>query len=170
MDNIWLKDFIAESERTWFRVFFAGKKTRRRSRDGAPLATLPPEFSSREKILKFFKRYWGQRLATQMLGNLPLTKRCGRLFVIRYDPGPLSARVRNVRLLCRTKKTIVAQTTLGGGPEGREFIVQVLSRGRDGKYAIRQRIGPRYDYRYYPPQVSRARGRTGVRALNVPRV
>ena len=85
-----VKKFITTAESQWFHVFYSGKKTRYRSADGAPLELLPPRFNSRRKIYRFFRMFWGKHLATQMLRNLPFKHRCGRLYVIGYDAGPMS--------------------------------------------------------------------------------
>lgn len=144
-----LKKFIKTAEGQWFHVFYAGKKTRYRTAYGTPLELLPPCFNSRRKIYRFFKRFWGNRLATQMLRNLPLTNRCRRLYVIAYDAGPMSVVVRAVRVMRHSKQTLTVLTKLTGGPEGRVCIVHVLARRKLDGYAIVKRHGPSYDFRYY---------------------
>ena len=151
------KRLIKSAEGQWLYVFYAGKKTRHRAKDGAPLELLPPRFESRRKIYRFFSMFWGKRLATQMLKNLPLKNRHGRLYVIAYDAGPMSVVVRKIRILCQTKCKLTILTQLTGGPEGRVYVVHSLVKSRAGRYVIARRTGPAYDFRYYKPQKHRAR-------------
>lgn len=144
-----LKKFIRKAEGQWFHVFYAGKQTRYRTAYGTPLELLPPRFNSRKKIYRFFRQFWGNRLAMQMLRNLPLTNRCRRLYVTAYDAGPMSVVVRAVRVMRRRKNTIRVQTKLTGGPEGKVYVVHVLARCKMGGNKIVERNGPPYDFRYY---------------------
>lgn len=150
--RITLKRFITTAKGQWLHVFYSGQKTRLRAADGAPLELMPQRFNSPRKSYLFFRRYWGVRLATQMVRNLPLRKRCGRLYVIAYDAGPMSVVVRIVRVVCRSTETLTVLTKLSGGPEGRVCVVHVLARRKLGGYAIVKRHGPSYDFRYYKPE------------------
>ena len=147
-----LKRFITTAEGQWLHVFYSGRKTRYRTAEGTPLELLPTRFNSREKIYRFFRLFWGKRLAEQMIGNLPLSRRCGCLYVIAYDAGPMSVVVRVVRVMCRSKQALAVLTKLSGGPEGRVGVIHVLARRKPGGYTIVKRHGPSYDFRYYKPE------------------
>lgn len=152
-----VKKFITTAEGQWLHVLYSGRKTRCRSADSAPLELLPPRFNSRRKIYRFFRLFWGRRLATQMLRNLPLKTHCGQLYVIAYDAGPMSVVVKAVRVLCRAKQTLLVLTKLVGGPEGGVYVVHNLIKRRMGSYIIARRIGPPYDFRYYKPETHRTK-------------
>lgn len=143
-----LTSFITRAEGQWLHVFYAGRKTKQHTADGTPLELMPKHLNSRRKIYQFFRLYWGKSLAKQMLRNLPLTYRCGRLHVIAYDAGPMSVVVRATRIVSRKGIELSVLTQLTGGPEGRVNVRHGLLRCRTGGYIIVKRQGPQYDFRY----------------------
>lgn len=158
-----LQRFISNAERQWFRVFFSGKKTRLRARDGAPLELLPKHLDTKKKIYSYFRRYWGRRIARRMIANMPFLERNGHLYVIAYDAGPVPIKVLSTKIICCSRRSLIVLARLGGIPGRPACIVYRLVKRNSGCFVIVERMGPRYDYRYYPPP--RANGSEAVRAF-----
>ncbi|UFJ39766.1 hypothetical protein LOK74_17145 [Brevibacillus humidisoli] len=76
--------FINRAEHVFEELYYAassmpGGKIQRD--DGLLYRQLPPRFSSREKVIAFFSRYWSRPLAVQMYDNLDTKIVNGRLYL-----------------------------------------------------------------------------------------
>lgn len=109
------QDFIVAAERAWLRVFDSGKLTQFKSPDGAPLLRLPMRWQSRRRIYNYFRRWWGPRLANNMLRNLPIVERGGSLYLAAYDIPPISLNVESVGVLNEETPLIRLSAILTGG-------------------------------------------------------
>lgn len=142
------RDFIKEAERAWLRVFDSGKRTPFCSPDGAPLLRLPMRWQSRRRIYNYFRRWWGPRLANNMLRNLPIYERGGNLYVAAYDVPPISLNVSQVEVERETDDTVWLQAILTGGFDEPLIIKYVVKKDRLTKhYMIVSRSDPQ-DFRY----------------------
>lgn len=147
------KDFIVAAERAWLNVFDAGKPTSLLSADGAPLLLLPPEFSTRRKIYSYFRRWWGPRLASNMLYNLPLCTRADRLYVIAYDIPPISLNVSKVTRIGEQPDGILLQTVLTGGFDEPLLVRHFLQIDPRTKALMITDRSDKEDFRYRPRTV-----------------
>ncbi len=151
IDNHALKDYITQAERAWLRVFDSGKPSHLHSPDGAPLRRLPRCWQSRQRIYAYFRRWWGPRLASHMLCNLPIFVRQGCLYVAAYDVPPISLNVREVQVVRERDGVIVVSTTLVGGFDEPWRVQHVLRRNPlDKRLMIVERSDPE-DFRYRVP-------------------
>lgn len=142
------RDYIADAEMAWFRVFDAGKPTKLKMPDGAPLTLMPPRFDARQKIYAFFRRWWGPRFASNMLNNLPLHEHGGRLCMIAYDFPPISMTPTAVSLEGREGDAYHLHATLCGGlPE--EHVDYLIVRNQlNHRMMIIRRSQAEADFRY----------------------
>lgn len=83
-----LKRFIENAESVWVEVFYSADTNRVIIVDGREYLRLPLRFSTRAKVLAYFRRYWGIVLSNRMFCNLLTVTRNGRLYVIAGDTGP----------------------------------------------------------------------------------
>ncbi len=142
------RDFIREAERAWLRVFDSGKRTAFLSPDGAPLLRLPVRWQSRRNIYNYFRRWWGPRLANNMLQNLPIFERGGSLYVAAYDVPPISLNVSKVEVLREKDDTVWLRATLTGGFDEPLIIRYVVKKdGLTKHYMITSRSDPQ-DFGY----------------------
>lgn len=123
--NLWI-EFLKEAEQAWLRIFDSGKRTNLVSPDGAPLRRLPIRWQSRRNIYYYFRRWWGPRLASNMLKNLPIFERGGTLYVAAYDVPPISLKVQNITEINDTnpKKVLLTAVLVGGFDE--PLIIQYI--------------------------------------------
>jgi len=148
-NNSLVKCLIHRAEKQWAYVFFSGKQTSLRSHDGAPLELLPYRFSTRGRILRYFQRYWSKKIACTMLKNLPLITRRGKLYAIAYDAGPLPIKPLAFAFVRACSAGVIIKVKYGGIPGRPIWVIYRLTKVC-GTYKITKRIGPKYDYRYYP--------------------
>lgn len=141
-------DYIANAELAWFRVFDAGKVTKKTMPDGAPLTVMPPRFNTRQKIYAYFRRWWGPRLACNMLNNLPLIEHGGKLYMIAYDFPPVSMTARSVHVTQADGNVIRLHATLYGGFPEEQIEYQVTYNQLPRRPMISRRSDAELDFRY----------------------
>lgn len=116
--------------------------------DGAPLTLMPPRFDTRRKIYAYFRRWWGPRLTSNMLSNLPLHEHGRSLCMIAYDFPPVSMTPKELPLVQEEGDSVRLQATLYGGlPE--EHVKYLLVRDQlSGRPMIIRRSDAEADFRY----------------------
>ncbi|MGI6357188.1 MAG: hypothetical protein ACOX2K_00580 [Bacillota bacterium] len=145
-DDRW-REFIAGAELAWFRVFSSSQTMRSTMPDGAPIGMLPGKFSTRRKIYRYFRLWFGPRLAKNMLANLPLIERQGRLCVIQFDFPPISMTPGQVKIERANAGTWRLHTTLSGGWPDEQIRYRVLACPECRPMIVR-RSGAYDDFRY----------------------
>lgn len=140
--------FIANAEMAWFRVFDSGATTRLASSDGAPLFCLPAALASRRQIYQYFRRWWGPRLAQNMLCSLPLLERSGHLYVIGYDFPPISMTAGPVGRESAEDGQLRLHTLLTGGFEDVPVRYRLQLSPFNRRYMIVSRWTADLDFRY----------------------
>lgn len=148
MSNKQWKDYIAGAELAWFKVFVAGEPTKMTTADGAPLYKMPIAFSSRNKIYAYFRRWWGPRLASNMVCNLPLTERNSQLYMIGYDFPPISLTAKDVEILSERRGSRRLHAVLSGGFEEEHVTYLVRDSPLHLKSMIINRSASADDFRY----------------------
>lgn len=143
------KDFITDAERAWLRVFDSGRKTGFCSPDGAPLLRLPVRWQSRRRIYNYFRRWWGPRLANNMLRNLPIFERGGSLYVAAYDIPPISLNVSKVAVAEEKDDTVWLEAILSGGFDEPLAVKYVVKRHGLTKHFMVVSRSDFSDFRYH---------------------
>lgn len=139
--------FINSAESQWIAVFDSSLNGPSIFVDGDEYKRLPLRFSTRGKILAYFKRNWSARFSAIMLCNLKPILYKTRLYEIVADPGPVPAFVVGLRILSQTDASIRVRASLSGSDVGNESIVYTLSK-TGGRLRIVNRSGRERDYRY----------------------
>jgi hypothetical protein len=101
-----LKALIDAAEGVWFEVFYSGDDNESVSVGGWEFYLLPLKFSTKEKIIAYFRRYWGATMSNRMFCNLYTIKRNNRLYVLAGDPGIFTTIPRRVKVTSRTATRI----------------------------------------------------------------
>lgn len=102
-----LKTFIATAERAWFNVYdSADDRFIVTDAEGTEYKRLPLRFSTRAKVIAYFRRYWGITMSNIMFCNLKSITRNNRLYVIVGDTGTVSFIPRRIRVTNRTSTRI----------------------------------------------------------------
>lgn len=65
-----LQAFIAAAEKVWFEVYDSADSRRVIHVDGADYYRLPVRFSTRAKVISYFRKYWGITMSNTMFCNL----------------------------------------------------------------------------------------------------
>ncbi|WP_438497366.1 DL-endopeptidase inhibitor IseA family protein [Paenibacillus sp. IHBB 3054] len=101
-----LKAFIAAAEMAWFNVYDSANDNRVIIVDGTEYKQLPLRFSTRAKVIAYFRRYWGIAMSNRMFCNLFTVTRNNRLYVIVGDTGVIPSIPRRIRVTSRTATRI----------------------------------------------------------------
>ncbi|WP_310832627.1 DL-endopeptidase inhibitor IseA family protein [Paenibacillus pedocola] len=101
-----LKDLIDAAEGVWFEVFYSGDGNKAITVGGNEYHLLPLRFSTRVKVISYFRHYWGIAMSNRMFCNLHTIRRNNRLYVIVGDPGIFTTIPRRVRVTSRTATRI----------------------------------------------------------------
>lgn len=101
-----LKAFIAAAERAWFNVYDSADDNRVILVDGDEYKQLPLRFSTRAKVIAYFRQYWGVAMSNRMFCNLQTVSRNNRLYVIVGDTGIIPFIPRRIRVTSRTSTRI----------------------------------------------------------------
>ncbi|QJD85340.1 hypothetical protein [Cohnella herbarum] len=139
--------FINRAESQWIAVYDSSLNGPSIFIDGDEYKRLPLRFSTRGKILAYFKRNWNARLSAIMLCNLKPILYKTRLYEIVADPGPVPTFVVSLRIVNQTESSIRVRASLSGSDEGNETILYTLSKA-GGRLRIVNRSGRERDYRY----------------------
>ncbi len=142
------RDFIADAELAWFRVFDSVRLLKTKTPEGTPVGALPKRFASRRKIYAYFRRWFGPGLASNMLANLPLIERQDKLCVIQYDWPPVSMTAGQVQIKSSGEGTWRLHTTLTGGWPDEQIDYQVIYNPVGCRPMIVRRSGAYDDFRY----------------------
>lgn len=101
-----LKALIAAAERAWFNVYDSASDRRIIVVDGAEYKMLPLRFSTKAKVIAYFRRYWGSKMSNRMFCNLQTVTRNNRLYTIVGDTGIIPFIPRRLRVDSRTASRI----------------------------------------------------------------
>jgi hypothetical protein len=142
-----LTAFINRAEKQWITVFDSSMNGPSIFINGDEYKRLPLRFSTKGKILAYFRRFWSARFSAIMLCNLKPIVHKGRLYEIVADPGPVPTFVVSLRILSQTAARIRVKAILSGGDDGNETIHYTLSKA-GGRLTITSRSGRAGDYRY----------------------
>lgn len=142
------KDFIIDAERAWLRVFDSGKRSSFYSPDGAPLLRLPIRWQSRRRIYNYFRRWWGPRLANNMLRNMPIYERGGSLYVAAYDVPPISLNISEVEVHKDKDDIVWLNAVLTGGFDEPLIIKYVVKKHTLTKHYMIVSRSDTDDFRY----------------------
>lgn len=123
-----LKALIDAAEGVWFEVFYSGDFNQEITVGGREYYLLPLQFSTKEKVITYFRRYWGVTMSNRMFCNLYTIKRNNRLYVIAGDPGIFTTIPRRVRVTSRTPTRIKVTAVLSMSEDYDEetMVVQYL--------------------------------------------
>ncbi len=102
-----LKTFIAMAEKVWFTVYdSADDRFIVTDEDGTEYKRLPLVFSTKAKVIAYFRRYWGITMSNIMFCNLKSISRNNRLYVIVGDTGTVSFIPRRIKVTGRSSTRI----------------------------------------------------------------
>ncbi|UQZ36059.1 hypothetical protein C2I18_22515 [Paenibacillus sp. PK3_47] len=101
-----LKAFIAAAEMAWFDVYDSADEFRVITVGGAEYKRLPLKFSTRAKVIAYFRKYWGTAMSNRMFCNLQTVTRNNRLYVIVGDTGTIPFIPRRITVRSRTASRI----------------------------------------------------------------
>ncbi|CQR54942.1 DL-endopeptidase inhibitor IseA family protein [Paenibacillus riograndensis] len=101
-----LKAFIATAETAWFNVYDSADINRVITVGGVEYKQLPLRFSTKAKVIAYFRRYWGVDMSNRMFCNLQTVSRNNRLYVIVGDTGLVSFIPLRIRVTERTATRI----------------------------------------------------------------
>lgn len=102
-----LKTFIATAERAWFTVYdSADDRFIVTDEDGTEYKRLPFVFSTKAKVIAYFRRYWGITMSNIMFCNIKSISRNNRLYVIVGDTGTVSFIPRRIKVTGRSSTRI----------------------------------------------------------------
>lgn len=107
-----LKALIDAAEGVWFEVFYSGDLNEAITVGDREYYLLPLKFSTKEKVITYFRRFWGVTMSNRMFCNLYTIKRNNRLYVIAGDPGIFTTIPRRVRVTNRTSTRIKVTAVL----------------------------------------------------------
>lgn len=120
-----LKAFIAAAERAWFDVYDSADESRVILVDGTEYKQLPLRFSTRSKVIAYFRQYWGVSMSSRMFCNLQSITRNNRLYVIVGDTGIIPFVPRRIRITSRTSTRIRVTAVLSADEAADEDIERV---------------------------------------------
>ncbi|CAH1190227.1 hypothetical protein PAECIP111892_00067 [Paenibacillus auburnensis] len=123
-----LKALIDAAEGVWFEVFYSGDLNEAITVGNREYYLLPLKFSTKEKVITYFRRFWGVTMSNRMFCNLYTIKRNNRLYVIGGDPGIFTIIPRRVRVTSRTATRIKVTAVLSMSEDYDEetMVVQYL--------------------------------------------
>lgn len=101
-----LKAFIAAAERVWFNVYDSADVNRVITVGGVEYMRLPLRFSTRAKVIAYFRQYWGIAMSDRMFCNLQTVSRNNRLYVIVGDTSIIPFVPLRIRVTGRTATRI----------------------------------------------------------------
>ena len=102
-----LKTFIATAEKVWFTVYdSADDRFIVTDEDGTEYKRLPLVFSTKAKVIAYFRRYWGINMSNIMFCNLKSISRNNRLYVIVGDTGTVPFIPRRIKVTGRSSTRI----------------------------------------------------------------
>ncbi|AIQ68230.1 DL-endopeptidase inhibitor IseA family protein [Paenibacillus graminis] len=111
-----LKAFIATAEAAWFNVYDSADINRVITVGGVEYKRLPLRFSTRAKVIAYFRQYWGIAMSNRMFCNLQTVSRNNRLYVIVGDTGLVSFIPLRIRVTERSATRIRLTAVLSADP------------------------------------------------------
>ncbi|MFF2093817.1 DL-endopeptidase inhibitor IseA family protein [Paenibacillus sp. NPDC058174] len=145
-----LRTLINKAEQAWFVVYYSASTRKVIRINGNEYAQLPLRFSTRSKVLAYFKRYWSSQISSTLFCNLKTISYKGRLYVIVGDPGPVPVEVVSLLIKNETSRYLLVRTSLSGDPDSNHIVYYRIHKQTDGKLMITKRISAYLDYRYMP--------------------
>ncbi|GGG82606.1 DL-endopeptidase inhibitor IseA family protein [Paenibacillus radicis (ex Gao et al. 2016)] len=145
-----LRTLINRAEQSWFVVYNSASDRKVILINGNEYAQLPLRFSTRSKVLAYFKRYWSSQASNTLFCNLKTIVYKGRLYVIVGDPGPVPDEVVSLLVKSETSRYLFVRTSLSGDPDRNYIVYYRIHKQTDGKLMITKRISDYLDYRYLP--------------------
>lgn len=140
-----LRRFINQAELQWYNVVEASRSGKVIVIGGTDYYQLPLRFSTKAKVLAYFRRYWGINLSNLMFCNLKTIKYRGRLYVIAGDPSVVSLEVKTLRIISDTSTRFRVRAVLTGGPDD-NVVIYTFSRLPKDRFKIIARTNKRiYD-------------------------
>ncbi|WP_126428521.1 hypothetical protein [Brevibacillus marinus] len=138
---------LNRAEHVFAELYYAaasmpGGKTQRD--DGLLYRQLPPRFSSREKVIAHFSRYWSRPLAVQMYDNLDTKIIDGKLYLrIPDEDYPVLISQANTTISADLNGvTAIVRNAAPANPPGRQTVTYRLARDqRSGRLEIVKREG-----------------------------
>ncbi|SES99754.1 DL-endopeptidase inhibitor IseA family protein [Paenibacillus sp. NFR01] len=147
-----LRAFIAAAEAAWLDVYHSAERDHVISVDHTQYIRLPLKFSTRTKLIAYFRRYWGIELSNRLFCSLHTVLHQKRLYMIAGDPGDLIYIPRRVKVLSRSATRI--QVTAVLSVDAQEDVDATSVRyiiGKSGdKLTILDRDKKNIDYRFDP--------------------
>lgn len=138
-----LLTFITAAERAWFDVFDSGDPNKK---IGESYLRLPLRFSTRAKIITYFRKYWGIRMSNRMFCSLHTITRNNRLYVYYPDVGSFNFIPLKITVTGRTSSRIRLTAVLTGISDDDNENVRYLIAVSGNKLRILDRDNK--DYRY----------------------
>lgn len=143
-----LVSFIQNAELAWEDVIASAERKSIILR-GDHYFRLPMKFSTRSKVVAYFRKYWSTLYSTRMFCATNARSIRGRLYIPAGDAGPLPQRVVRLTILSRAINRLVVKAVLQSSDFEKQTVVYTISRNTlTGKLTIVLRSSP--DYRYRP--------------------
>lgn len=149
-DKAPLRAFINRAERSWFNVFDSANSKIQITRGGVEYYQLPIRFSTRAKVLAYFKQFWSCTISQTLFCNLKTITHKGRLYVIAGDPPFVPLVVVSLRVVNETNDLIKVKAILSGDPDGNVPVAYLIRKKQAGQLRIIKRFTKSPDFRYSP--------------------
>ncbi|WP_042170838.1 DL-endopeptidase inhibitor IseA family protein [Paenibacillus gorillae] len=143
-----LRTLINNAELSWFKVYDSSADRKVIRVNGDEYAQLPQRFSTRSKVLAYFKQYWSCPISKTLFCNLKSIVYKGRLYVIVGDPGPVPFQVVSLLVKNETSSYLTVRASLSGDADGNQIVYYRIQKRKNGKLIITKRLSAYPDYRY----------------------
>lgn len=145
-----LRTFINQAEAAWFNVYDSSLGRKIIVVKGDEYIQLPLRYSTRGKIITYFRKYWSLPFSRVQFCNLHSILYLGRRYAILADPGPVPNHVVSLRIISQTSTRIRVRAVLSGGTNGNAVICYTVARSASNALTIIGRTGLKTDYRFTP--------------------
>ncbi|WP_150266795.1 DL-endopeptidase inhibitor IseA family protein [Paenibacillus tepidiphilus] len=162
-----LREFIAAAEMAWFDVFDSADDGQVIEENGGEYYRLPLKFSTKAKVIAYFRRYWGADMSSRMFCNLQTVTRNNRLYVIAGDTGTVHFFPLSVAVTGQTATRIRLTAVLAyeeNTPEESIRVRYLIAKSGE-KLTILNRDHKNEDVRYQDCAQVSVRSRRGIRPL-----
>ncbi|WP_173275886.1 DL-endopeptidase inhibitor IseA family protein [Paenibacillus sp. NEAU-GSW1] len=143
-----LRTLINNAELSWFKVYDSSYGRKVIKIKGDEYAQLPDRFSTKAKVLAYFKQYWNSSISQRLFCNLQSIVYKGRLYVIVGDPGPVPIVVVSLLVKNESSSHLLVRTSLSGDPDRNHIVYYRIQKQSNGKLVITNRATDYTDYRF----------------------
>jgi hypothetical protein len=163
------RNFIEQAEQVWTKVAHSPRGKPVYTVNGVDYTPLPPQYNTKRKISRFFRRYWGRNLAQAMIRNLQLRLVKGKWCIPYRVIPPLPMKVHSLRWKRNTPNQKLLAAILIGGNKKVPVDYRLVRSGATASFQIVKRSGRERDLRYRPSKAARPKAKPRVKTRQGPR-